>query len=364
LNGYDVVGICAPGQYVIEVEQAGIRVVTVPMTRRITPLRDLLSLFRLVAVLRREQPDIVHSHTPKANLLGQLAAKVAGVPCRVSTVHGLYFTSTTPLPKRLLFQTSETLSAAFAQIVFLINREDVNTAIGLKICRSDQVKLLPGGLGIDLQRFDVGQVDQSLVQKKRSELGLTNDTFVVGYVGRLVREKGVLDLFAAVAQVLPQIPQLRLLVVGSYDDAKPDAVRPEAAQQYGIWNHCIFTGMRKDTEYLYSLMDVFVLPSYREGMPLSIMEAQAMGCPVVTTDARGCRESIVPGQTGLLVPSGDPSALAAALLSLYRDPALRQSFARTGRQLAQERFDQRLAFETFEQAYASLCATGVRPTQK
>ena len=353
-KGYDVIGVCAPGQYVAEVEAVGVPVRQVRMTRRITPIDDAIALGELVRLFVHERPAIVHTHTPKANLLGQLAAKFAGVPVRVSTVHGLYFTPMSAQWNKALFRFTESLSARYADTVFLTNQDDVSTATELGICRREQIRLLPGDVGIDLTKFSPGLTDGAALGRMRQALGLPPDALTIGFVGRLVREKGLIELFRAFRQILDHVPNAWLLVVGPYDGDKPDAISPKVAEEHGIASRSIFTGRRSDTVDLYGLMDIFVLPSYREGLPLSVMEAQAMGLPVVTTNARGCREAIVPGQTGMMVPVRDSEALVVALLSLAQNAGLRRAMGEAGRRLAQQRFDQRLAFEIVEHEYARL----------
>lgn len=353
-TGYTVVAVSAPGPYLAEVAQAGITTIPVPMSRRITPFRDLVALWRLVRLLHREKPEIVHTHTPKANLLGQWAAFLSGCRRRISTVHGFYFTPETPALKQALFRLTEHLSALPSHVVFLINREDMETAVRLRIVRGDKVRLLEGGLGIDLRRFHAEGAPAAERARHREGLGIPADALVVGYVGRLVEEKGVLDLFAAFRQVLAREPRAFLLMVGPYDAAKPDAIRPDTAAKYGIGDRTLFTGMRLDTVDLYRAMDVFVLPSHREGLPISAMEAQAMRLPVVTTDARGCREVIVPGETGLLVPPRDPDALAEALLRLLHDKELRSRLGANAQRYAAQQFDQRAAFQAFDKAYRAV----------
>ncbi|MEO8286219.1 MAG: glycosyltransferase family 4 protein [Chloroflexota bacterium] len=352
--GANVIGVSAPGPHLREVREAGIPVITTPMTRRITPLHDLRSLLALVKLLKRERPDIVHTHTPKGSLLGQLAAWMAGVPVRVSTVHGLYFTRDTPPVRRFIYQAMETATALFSQRVFFINREDAHTARAFRISAPRKIRLLPGGLGIDLEQYDPAQLDRDELCRKRSQLGLADDALVVGYVGRLVREKGLVELMEAFKQFAAIVPEARLLVVGPYDAEKPDSVTPEVANDYGIADKTVFTGMRTDTVDLYGLIDIFVLPSYREGMPRSVMEAQAMGLPVITTDARGCHESILDGETGLIVPTRDARALAEALQKLAGDGELRRSMGEAGRKFAARRYDQQSMFRVIGHEYSVL----------
>lgn len=354
--GYDVVGVCSDGPHLPHVHAQGIRVITVNMTRRITPLRDLKSLYNLYRTFKRERPDIVHSHTPKANLLGQWAAKLAGVPIQVSTVHGLYCAEQMSASRRSFFLMMERLSALFANAVFFVNEEDVATAKRIHLCRAAKIRLLPGGLGIDLTRFDRARISESTLAAKRCEFGLNPDVPVIGFVGRLVAEKGLLDLFAAFHDLTIQHPMARLLLIGPVDMEKPDHVGPEVAEQYGIADRCIFAGLRDDLPELYCLMDVFVLPSHREGFALVLAEAAAMGVPVVATDIRGCRTSVAAGRNGLLVPVEQPDALVAALDFLLCNRASASEMGRQGMMLAQERFDQHIAFAVVEGEYERLLA--------
>ena len=355
-RGFKVSGVCAPGPGVAAVERAGIQVRTVPFTRRLTPLQDLVALTRLTRWLLHQRPCIVHTHTPKANLLGQWAARLARIPVRVATVHGLYFTTATPSAQRWLYAWMERCSAWPAQTVWLINREDVAIAKARRLCASDKIRLLPGGLGVDLERFDPARYDPDLRRQVREEMGWGAQHFVVGFVGRLVREKGLVELFAAAASLKRHIPALRLLVVGPTDVEKADAVGEQWLTTYGIEDICVMTGRRADTERLYLGMDVLALPSHREGLPVAAMEAQAMGLPLITTDARGCKEVFLPGRTGLMVPARDIRALAAAIAALHDDSRRRREMSQAAWQYARLRFDQVQAFASFEREYLRLLA--------
>ncbi len=353
-SGYEVVGISSPGAEVPILESAGIRYVAVQMTRRITPLADLMSLVRLYRLLRIERPDIVHTHTPKANLVGQWAAWLARVPIRISTVHGLYFTHNTPILKRWLFQTMEKWSTRFAHVVFLVNDDDLRTATELNLIDHQRIRFLPAGTGIDITRFDPARQTVEAVRDGRRALGLPNDAIVVGFVGRLVKEKGLLELFAGIREIYQRLPNVWLLVVGPYDVSKPDTLSPDTAGEFGIADRCVFTGLRSDTEHLYPLMDMFVLPSHREGMPLSLMEAAAMSIPCIATDIRGCRSGVIHGLNGLLVPLGDVHALAEAIAEIATNPNKARHMKEAGRRLAEDRFDERHTFALVEAEYIRL----------
>lgn len=350
--GYDVVGISAPGTEVADLEGAGIRHISVPITRNFTPLADLVSLWRLYRVMRREQFTLVHTHTPKPGLLGQLAARLAGVPVVINTLHGFYFHDHMPWFWRRFYILIEQIAARCSDAILSQNNEDIQTAIREHICPPGKIKYL--GNGIDVRRFNRAVVPESILAEKRRELGLWPGQRVVGFAGRLVAEKGILELLSAMQQVAAQLPDVRLLIIGPVDEEKTDALRPDIASAYGLANVCIFTGMRQDMPELYALMDIFVLPSHREGFPRSPMEASAMGVPCIVTDIRGCREAVQHEQNGLLAPLGDVEALAAAIVRLLQDPGLAQRLGQRGRQLAEEKFDEQLVFEKVKAEYARL----------
>lgn len=351
-SGYEVVGISAPGPYLPSLEAAGIRHIPIPMKRQFTPLADLLVLKQLCQVMRREQFTIIHTHTPKAGLLGQLAARIVGVPIIVNTLHGFYFHDHMPTFWRNFYITTEKIAARCSHSILSQNSEDIQTAIREKISPPEKIKYL--GNGIDVQRFDRTRLDETLLETTRHELGLSREHQVVGFVGRLVREKGILELFTAAQEILRRKPATKFLIVGPIDDWKADALTPAAAREYGIADACIFTGLRNDMPELYALMDVFVLPSHREGFPRSPMEASALGVPCVVTNIRGCREAVEHGRNGLLFPLGDSQAMAKAILTLLDDAQLAAQIGTAGRKLALEKFDEQQVFQKVKAEYVRL----------
>lgn len=353
-EGYEVVGISSSGPDVPTVQAAGIRHIEVPMTRRLSPVADLLSLLRLYQVMRRERFTIVHTHTPKPNLLGQLAARLARVPVVMSTVHGFYFHDDMDPTWRRFYVFMEKISARCSDLILSQNSEDVETAVREGIAPRMRIRLL--GNGIDITRFDRTRISAETRSALRLELGLAEGAPVVGFVGRLVAEKGILELFEAAREVLAAIPAARFLVVGPTDHHKTDALSPDHARKYGVEKAFVFTGLRQDMPEMYSLMNVFVLPSHREGFPRSPMEAAAMGVPAIVTDVRGCRETVRHGVNGLLFPRQDARALAAAILEVLGDPARAAALGEGGLQMARERFDERRVFQIVLDAYEHLLA--------
>jgi lipopolysaccharide/colanic/teichoic acid biosynthesis glycosyltransferase len=196
-------------------------------------------------------------------------------------------------------------------------------------------------------------------RRLRTALGFDDGSRVVGFVGRLVREKGILELFEAFRRVRERVSNARLLIIGPVDEVKADAVRPETAAQYGI-DDAVFLGYRHDMPELYSVMDVCVLPSHREGFPRSPMEASAMGVACIATDIRGCREVVKPGVNGLLVPVRDPAALADAITAIVSDPERASRFGTEGRALAAGAFDERAVAARVSDVYRRLGAANAR----
>ncbi|MFD3165861.1 glycosyltransferase family 4 protein [Herpetosiphon sp. NSE202] len=348
--GYRVRGVASDGPYRAEVEAAGIPVEVVTMPRSVTPTSDLVAVAKLVRLFRQLKPTIVHTHNPKPGLLGQLAARLAGVPIIINTIHGFYFHEHSSAKQRNFYIAMEKIAARCSHAILSQNREDLNTALAHKIARPEQISLL--GNGINLQQFDRRAVSQAEIQAARQALGIPADAQVIGAVGRLVAEKGYHELFRACQQLMATRPNLHLLMVGPEEPHKADGLTAATATEYGIAERSHFAGMRRDMPVLYCLMDVLAHPSYREGFPRAPMEASAMGVPVVASAIRGCRETVIHGMNGMLVPVRDAAALAQSLGRILDDRLLREAFSRLARQVAEREFDQQRVFERVLLSYA------------
>ncbi len=350
--GFEVSGISSVGQHVPDLEAVGIRHIAVPMSRSYTPLADLRALFQMWRVLRHEQFDVVHTHTPKAGLIGQYAALLARVPLRVHTIHGLYFPGHMNARARFLFVMLERFTMMFSHYNFSQNPEDMDVIAAEKIARPEQVELI--GNGIDLSLFAPSRQPPEKRRATRASLGLSESDLVVGVVARLVREKGYLEMFEAARIVSAAEPRARFIFVGGFEPEKFDAIQRSALALHGIAGVAQFLGHRVDVPDLYAVMDVHVLPSHREGFPRSPMEASAMGIPSVVTDVRGCRQTVDDGITGRLVPARDPQALAKAILDLLRDPEMRARMGEAAKLKAASDFDEQAVFQKICAAYDRL----------
>lgn len=347
--GFEVGAISAAGPDLGPVRAAGVPHWPVSFTRRMTPFRDLIAAFQIWKLCRRERFTIVHTHQVKAALFGQMAARLAGVPLVINTVHGFYFHEHTPPLKRRAWIALETFCAMFSDRLLSQNREDITTAVETGICGRGKIEHL--GNGIDVRRFDRSALPQDRIAKLRAELGIPEGVPVVGFVGRLVEEKGLLELFEAVASIRHRFPGLRFLVVGPVDSDMPDHLGPASAERAGIGDITVFAGYRDDMPDLYSLMTVLVLPSHREGLPRSPMEASSMGVPIVATDIRGCREVVHPDQNGYLVPVRNAGALAAAIERILADDSLATRLGARARELALTEFDEQIIFGRVVKVY-------------
>jgi glycosyltransferase involved in cell wall biosynthesis len=359
--GMDVVGVSAPGPFVAELESWGIR--HEPLrhaTRSKAPGQDVLALAELWQLFRRLRPDIVHTHNPKPGLYGRLAARAAGVPGVVNTVHGLYASPEDALWRKSVVYALERAASLCSGAELAQNPEDLEVLARLGIPR-DKLVLL--GNGIDLQRFRPGANDQDR-RRARQELGVTGDALVVGTVGRLVWQKGFRELFLAAERLRETSPDVVFVVVGGSDPEKADAISPEALATAAGRGRIVFAGSRDDMERVYPSFDLFVLPSYREGFPRSAMEAAASGLPVIATDIRGCRQVVSHGESGLLVPLRDPDALTAAIRGLVADPALRQRMGNAGRRKAQAEFDDRAVVAKTMDAYERVLGRATASTRR
>lgn len=336
--GWQVSAVCGDEGGVAGLRERGYAITTVAISRGFNPFRHAVSLLRLIALFRREKFDVVHTHTPVAALLGRIAARVAQVPLIVYTAHGFYFhEQMKPLPKAI-FSFLEWLGGRCTDLLFTQSQEDAQTAVAQGFMPADRVLAI--GNGVDVARFNPQAAKPRAAM--REELGIPQDAVVIGMIGRMVAEKGYGEFFAAAAAVAKQAPRAWFLVIGGHLASERDAgigAQLERAQAE-LGARLILTGMRNDVPDLCAAMDVFTLPSYREGMPRSIIEAMHMGLPVVATDIRGSREEVVKEKTGLLVPTRDAIALGQAFARLVDDADLRTRMGAAGRARAIELYDE------------------------
>ena len=302
-----------------------------------------------MAVLRRVRPAIAQVSTPKAALLGAIAARIAGVPVRVLLIRGLISGSARG-PRLALYRAIERLPARLCQRTICVSPSLLEYARAGRIVGPGRGLVLANGMsnGIDPAQFDPGAV----VAAPRPTASAGPDGVVIGYVGRLVGDKGLVELNDAWRSLRDEFPAASLLLVGPREgrDAVPDRVR----QEWEADPRVVLTGAVDDVAPYYKAMDLFVFPSYREGFPNAPMEAACMGLPVVTTTATGCRDAVVDGQTGTLVPTRDAGALAVAIRAYLGNPDLRRRRGEAGRARVLRDFRREVIWEALYREYVRL----------
>ena len=337
-DGYEVTTVSAPGSHVEAIESAGIRHIPLrSLTRRMDPLADLRAARDLKELLDRLRPQILHTHNPKPGVLGRLLGHNRGVPVVVNTVHGLYAQPTDSRRRRAAVYAAEALALRFSDMELVQNIEDMFT---LRQLGAPRDKLLHLGNGIDLDRFRKSTATRARGMSLRRSLGIKADGVVVGMVARMVWEKGYRELFAAIEDLARAgYDGIEFVIAGPTEPHKSGAVDAETiARMKAKGVHIL--GERRDVENIYAAMDICVLPSHREGVPRTAMEASAMGVPMVASDIRGNRQVVADGMTGHLVPMGESRALARAIAQLVVAGPTRRAMGEAGVRRARQRFDQ------------------------
>jgi len=338
-HGHHVILITSPEPLLDQVGlQEGVTVIGVPMQREISPLADAKSLWQLWRVLRDIKPDAVTAGTPKAGLLGMIASWLLGVPLRTYVLHGLRLETLHGLRRRIMTFT-EHICVACAHKVVCVSQSLRQKYIDEGFADANKTLVLASGSasGVIAERHLPRSLDQNWLAL-RQQLGIPADALVIGFVGRFVRDKGIGELVAAFQAIRKRHLQCCLLLIGTFETGDPldlavvqylQAALANSAQS-GVYG----TGWVADVAPYYPVMDVLALPTYREGFPISPLEASMCEVPVVGTSATGMVDAVVNGKTGLLVPIGDVTALTNALLQVLENGELRQQLGAAGRQRA------------------------------
>ncbi|MBD5326041.1 MAG: glycosyltransferase family 4 protein [Bacteroides sp.] len=335
-EGYEVVAVSSPGpELEVVARREGVRTVAVAMERRMSPMKDLKSLWRLIRVFRREKPAMVHSMTPKAGLLSMMAAWFCRVPVRVHTFTGLVFPTATGLTRRILM-TTDWLTCFCATHVIPEGQGVRSDLLSNHITRKPLRVLGHGNVrGIDMAHYDAKLPD---VQRRAAEIRRP-EVFTYVFVGRLVGDKGINELVRAFVEVNRRCPDTRLILVGP-PESNLDPLKPETLAEIDRNPAIEAVGSQADVRPWLAAADAFVFPSYREGFPNVVIEAGAMGLPSIVTDINGSREIIINDENGVIVPSRSVEALTEAMLQFKRNPATVARLGLQARSLIANRFEQ------------------------
>jgi len=334
-KGLEVHAISSPGEMLDQFgEQEEIATHAVEMARRIDIRGDLKALAKMCRCLRNIHPQIVHAHTPKGGLLGTMAARITGVPVRIYHIHGLPFMTATGAKKTIL-QWTEKVSCGFAGQVLCVSPSIREVVVKNGLCPELKVKVIKDGSinGVDATlKLNPRNINASERLRSRHKHGIPPDSLVIGFVGRVIRDKGIAELAQAWSELRDEYPNLHALIVGPFEPQDPAPPDAEAILRSDPRIH--LTGMDWNIPPLYAAMDIVVLPTYREGFPGVPLEAGAMELPVVATDVPGCVDAIIDGETGILIPPRDSKALAVALHTYLNDADLMRRHGAAGRERA------------------------------
>ncbi|MBN2547916.1 MAG: glycosyltransferase family 4 protein [Anaerolineales bacterium] len=354
---FQVEVLCGPqtgseGSLIEEARDQGISLTILPeLLRQVSPLNDLIALYKLTRRMRQKQYTIVHTHSSKAGILGRLAARLAGVPLIVHTVHGWSFHDYMPRRAQQMYIWLERWMASFTDALIVVAERDIQKGLQAGIGKQNQYRLIRSA--IPLEEFDPEPIDRLAV---RQELGLPPEAVVIGNVGRFSEQKNPLDWVRVAGEVGRAHPQVYFLLVGD------GPLRPQVEAQLrqgGLNERAILTGLRRDVPRIMRAMDIFLLTSLWEGLPRVIPQAMAMGLPVVANRADGTAEAIRDGETGYLCEPGDIDGMAARLLELVDDPQRRKEIGRKASAFARREFDLRQMIAQIEMLYEELLKTKI-----
>lgn len=353
-QGFDVHLVSSPGSELLRTgQQERIAIHALPMRRPIALIADTVSLVRACILVRRLRPDIVDAGAGKAGLLFSLAAVLCRVPYRVYSLYGLRLETTRGILRWTLARMVR-LACACAHRVYCISRSVRQKAIELRLARPDKFFIIGSGnvKGVSVADFAPSPEVLQQVERLRQELRIEAGAAVVGFVGRLVRDKGIKELVDAYLLMRSRFPSLVLLLVGPFEEGDP--VDSRTRELIEATSGIVTVGRVEDVVPYYHLMDVLAFPTHREGFGTVALEAAAAGKPVVTTDATGAVDSVVHGVTGFIGPVGDVEALASALGRLIEDPVLVQKMGQAGQERVLRDFRPETIWVGYERVYREL----------
>ncbi|MBK7124107.1 MAG: glycosyltransferase family 4 protein [Chitinophagaceae bacterium] len=354
-NGFDVLMISADGKEladVIENEQCPHMIV--PMTRKITPLQDLKCLYRLIKIFRKEKPDIVHTHTPKAGLLGMLAAKFSGVKTRIHTVAGLPLMAETGFKYHLLIFI-EKLTYAAASKVWPNSYSLLQFITEKKLCKPAKLHIIAKGStnGININRFNEAALDENGVREIKQQVNFSDDHTYLLCIGRLVKDKGIVELVYVFTLLQQHNNNLHLILVGEFE-AGLDPLPERTLQEIKTNPFITHINWSNRVEYFMHIADLFVFPSHREGFPNVLLQAGAMGLPVICSHITGNIDIVTNNETGLIFEKGNEQQMLKHLQYALEHPQQMQMMAQQLQQVINKNYRQENIWQNMLQAYKSL----------
>ena len=336
--GYEVHGVCSVSKYREKLESQGLIVHDVKIDRAINIKSNVKSIVNLIRVFKKIKPDIVHVHTPVAAVLGRIAAKISGVPNIIYTAHGFYFHENMTKNKYLLFFYIEKyMGRYFTDYIFSQSKEDYKLAKKFKFQKNNRYLYIGNGVDLD-EKYNFNKVSTKQLNDIKEKHNIKDDDLVVTFIGRLVKEKGILDFLQSYDEL--KNDNVKYIIIGDLPSSERDHQTYKKIVQFKNSN-IHFTGRIDNVEEYLAISDVFCLPSYREGMPRSIIEAMAMKNAVIATNIRGSREEVVDGKTGFLVNLNSSIEIAQRVDELYENRRKLNEFKETGYHRAHELYNEK-----------------------
>ncbi len=349
---YEVVAVSSEKDYLERVgTKENVRTFHLEMSRKITPLKDLVAVLKLFLFLIKEKPLIVHTHTPKAGIVGMLASKMAFVPHRFHTVAGMPLMEVKGVKRKILDFVEK--------VTYLCATKVYPNSFGLKdiilennFCKENKIKVLANGSsnGIDTSYFSKSlfSLESTITLKKK--LGITQEDFVFVFVGRLVKDKGINEMVTAFEDLQKKERGIKLLLVGNYE-SNLDPLFPETINKIETNSAIISVGFQNDVRSYLSISNVLVFPSYREGFPNVVMQAGSMGLPAIVSDINGCNEIIVNNKNGLIIPVKDQQAISNAMGLMLSDMSLYTTLSANSRSRIVDFYEQKVVWDALLREY-------------
>ncbi|WP_324719184.1 glycosyltransferase family 4 protein [Salinimicrobium sp. HB62] len=354
-NHFEVIAVSSERERLEKFGKAnGVRTFTVEMTRSITPPKDIKAVFKLYNFLKKEKPLIVHTHTPKAGIVGMMAAKMAGVPIRLHTVAGLPLMESSGI-KRYILEQVEGLTYRLATKIYPNSYGLQEIILDKKFSSAEKLQILGKGSsnGIDTSYFnpDLYQTADKLRIKKL--WGIAADDLVLIFVGRLVRDKGINELLQAFKKLVTMYPHITLLLVGPFEQ-ELNPIKEENLQLIKEHSKIIATGYQEDVRCFFAISDLLVFPSYREGFPNVVLQAGSMRLPTITSNINGCNEIICEGINGIIIPVKDEKKLFLAIERFIKDVELRKKISGVSREIISQNYERKKFWEILLKEYKTL----------
>ena len=345
-EGIEVHCVCKKGPYYEEMIADGFKFHDINIDRKISPVSNLKSILKLVKLFKKIKPDIVHVHTPVASVLGRIAAKIAKVPVIIYTAHGFYFHEGMSEKKyKFFFNIEKYTGKFFTDYIFTQSEEDFAIAKEnrfLKKSKKNNYIWISNGIDLN-KKYNYFIKDEITKENLKQQYNIPKENIVVTFIGRLVKEKGILDFLESISHLKSK--NVSFVIMGGLPDGERDVETFKELNKYEEYSNIIFTGhVNNADEFLY-MSDIFCLPSYREGMPRSIIEAMAMKNAILATDIRGSREEVIHGESGFLFSTNDSKAIASYIDKLVENPEKLKEMKESGLNRARELYDEQKVIE-------------------